>query len=199
MYNYNPAIVWYGGGDINIVRGKQRTVDFNKPASDDGANKSRYVTFASGCAMMFKRDILEKAGGFDSRFFMYVEDLELCMRIKKMGYKIWYTASTQILHKVHASSDNSVKTLPALHPDNPKLPFYMYHMVKNMLLTMNGHLTKKQWLKFLATYMSIMSYKNMIFFLKGRFKANGQFFKAIADFNKEKKLANTTEGNRRKS
>jgi len=49
LYYHNPKLVWYGGGDINYKRGWPKITDYNKEATENGANKSRYVTFASGC------------------------------------------------------------------------------------------------------------------------------------------------------
>ena len=59
------------------------------------------VDALSGSCMLVRRDALlseNGAGLFDEDFFMYGEDLDLCYRIKKAGWKIWYTPSTQIIH-----------------------------------------------------------------------------------------------------
>ena len=52
----------------------------------------------SGSFMMIKRDVLERVGYFDERFFMYCEDIDLCHRINTQGYKIYYVPNTQIIH-----------------------------------------------------------------------------------------------------
>lgn len=187
-YFSNPDLVWYGGGEINLKRGKQKTIDFQKKASPEGANKSRYVSFASGCAMMFKRKVLKELGGFDSRLFMYVEDLELCLRLQKNNYKIWYSAETKILHKVHASTTKDSRNLPALHPKNPKLAFYVYHINKNLLLTMYRHLRGIKWLRFLAYYSLFSTYKTSTYIYHSRTAAIRSYIKALRDFGKEKSL-----------
>lgn len=189
VYKHNPSIVWYGGGDLNIRRGKQQTVDYNREATAEGADKSRYVTFASGCAMMFNRESLQKIGGFDKMFFMYVEDLELCMRVQQLSLKIWYTAKTTILHKVNGSTNKVEEILPGMHPKNPNLKFYTYHMIKNMLLTMDKHLSGYYWVRFIVNYSSIILYKNLTFLMYGRFDGIGATLKAYADYIKEKKMA----------
>ncbi len=186
VFANDSKMIWYGGGQIDLKRGKPKITDFKKQSTQEGAEKSRYVDFASGCAMMFKRDILKKIKGFDERMFMYVEDLELCMRLKKNDYKIWYTADTKILHKVHASIGGLNNNLPALHPKNPHLNFYVYHMTKNLLLTMNKHLTKLEWSRFLLNYSIFMGYKNFLYFINERYKANRAFFKAVLDFYNKK-------------
>ena len=48
--------------------------------------------------MMMKKEVYKKVGGFDEDFFMYGEDLDLCYRIQKAGYKVFYVHETQIIH-----------------------------------------------------------------------------------------------------
>jgi GT2 family glycosyltransferase len=61
-------------------------------------NKSYEVDAISGSFMMMKREVYDKVGGFDEDFFMYGEDLDLCYRIQKAGYKVFYVHETQIIH-----------------------------------------------------------------------------------------------------
>ena len=157
-------------------------------ATADGANKSRYVTFASGCAMMFNNTSISKIGGFDEKFFMYVEDLELCIRAQKLGYYIWYSAETFIIHKVYGSSNKTSINLPGMHPGNPNLAFYTYHTVKNMLLTMHKHLKGLKWLLFILNYSLIMFYKNLGYLLNGRIDGIKAYIKANVDFFKESRM-----------
>lgn len=64
-----------------------------------------------GAAMLIKREIFLKAGGFDEKFFLYYEDIDLCRRIKNMGKKIIYYPKAEVLHLVGAtkSSQNRYK------------------------------------------------------------------------------------------
>jgi GT2 family glycosyltransferase len=57
--------------------------------------------------MMMKREVYEKIGGFDEQFFMYGEDLDLCYRIQKNGYKVYYFPGTQIIHYKGESTKRS--------------------------------------------------------------------------------------------
>jgi GT2 family glycosyltransferase len=56
-----------------------------------------------GAAIMVKRDILEKVGLFDEASFMFFDEVDLCYRIKKAGYKIFFTPSAQIIHHLSKS------------------------------------------------------------------------------------------------
>lgn len=61
-------------------------------------NQTYEVDAISGAFMMMKREVYAKVGGFDSQFFMYGEDLDLCYRIQSAGYKVYYVHDTQIIH-----------------------------------------------------------------------------------------------------
>jgi O-antigen biosynthesis protein len=69
--------------------------------------KSMYVECISGCFMLIKKVVLEKTGAFDERYFMYGEDIEICSRIKKMGFEIIFCPEMSILHFGGKSSKKS--------------------------------------------------------------------------------------------
>ncbi len=72
-------------------------------------NESYAVPAISGCFMMLRREVLEHTGGFDERFFMYCEDIDLCHRINEAGFNIWYVPTTQIIHyKGESTKKNNV-------------------------------------------------------------------------------------------
>lgn len=56
------------------------------------------VPVISGSFMFFKTDVLRDLGGFDERFFMYGEDIDLCYRLTNTGMVIDYVPSTSIIH-----------------------------------------------------------------------------------------------------
>ncbi|MEI7811061.1 MAG: glycosyltransferase [Ignavibacteria bacterium] len=70
-------------------------------------NETCEVDAISGCFMMLRKDTYDKTGGFDSRFFMYGEDLDLCYRVQKSGAKVYYLHTTQIIHYKGESTKRS--------------------------------------------------------------------------------------------
>ena len=56
------------------------------------------VDWASGAALAVKKSIFERLGGFDEKFFMYFEDVDLCKRIKESGYKILVNPRASLTH-----------------------------------------------------------------------------------------------------
>ena len=70
----------------------------------DDPNVTEPVDAISGAAMMFRRIVFEKTGGFDETFFMYGEDLDLCKQVQDNGWKTVYVADAQIVHLGGGSS-----------------------------------------------------------------------------------------------
>ncbi len=60
-----------------------------------------------GAFMLFPKTVLDKIGGFDERFFMYGEDIDLCYRVHLAGLKTLYNGTCGIIHKKRASSKKS--------------------------------------------------------------------------------------------
>lgn len=61
-------------------------------------NEGGEVPVLSGSFMFFRTECLKQASGFDERFFMYGEDIDLCYRVTEMGWEIHYVPETSIIH-----------------------------------------------------------------------------------------------------
>jgi len=60
--------------------------------------QSDEVFWATGAAMFVKKKYWVAAGGFDDRFFAHMEEIDLCWRLKNMGYKVMYCAQSEVYH-----------------------------------------------------------------------------------------------------
>jgi GT2 family glycosyltransferase len=56
------------------------------------------VEVISGACILVRRDLFEKVGGFTERYFMYGEDLDLCFKILRAGFRVYYVPETTIVH-----------------------------------------------------------------------------------------------------
>ena len=66
----------------------------------------------SGAAMMIRREIIQKLGGFGDTFLHGGEDLDLCFRIQKSGWKTYYLSDTKIIHfEGQSAMQVSVRTM----------------------------------------------------------------------------------------
>ena len=67
------------------------------------------VSWVSGAAMLINKDFFMNINGFDEKFFMYFEDVDLCLRVKKLKKKILLLPSPEIIHYGGKSSSNKSK------------------------------------------------------------------------------------------
>ena len=65
------------------------------------------LDWVTGAYFLTRRDVLEQVGGWDENFFMYVEEVDLCYRIKKYNFRIWYLPKWNITHLGGASGKGS--------------------------------------------------------------------------------------------
>ncbi|MCQ2390809.1 MAG: glycosyltransferase [Kiritimatiellae bacterium] len=99
VYADDPTKVWYAGGYVRRCRG-----GFYHVTEQEGEERPKEVSFASGCCMLIPATFFRECGLLDESFFLYYEDAELCLRASRNGYRIWYVPQSVIRHKVSAST-----------------------------------------------------------------------------------------------
>ena len=65
----------------------------------------------AGMFMLFRSDVFRKVGGFDERYFMYCEDADICLRLKKKGFDVVQCTDEQVIHDARRSSHRSLRHL----------------------------------------------------------------------------------------
>lgn len=65
---------------------------------DKLSRQAREVDWVSGACMVIRRPDLDAAGLLDERYFMYYEDVDLCLAMQKRGRKVLYIAGAEVLH-----------------------------------------------------------------------------------------------------
>lgn len=121
--NDRGKVIWYAGGviDWNNVISSHRGVD----EVDKGQYDTKEPTeFATGACILFKSEVIKKTKGFDDRYFLYYEDGDLNLRIKKLGYKILYVPNSIIWHN-NAGSSGSGSVLQDYYISRNRLLFGM--------------------------------------------------------------------------
>lgn len=79
------------------------TVETDRGQYDDTAD----IFWASGAAFMVRTALYGKAGGLDEKFFAHMEEIDLCWRLRLMGYRICVVPQSEVLHLGGASLDYS--------------------------------------------------------------------------------------------
>ncbi|HZK73370.1 MAG TPA: glycosyltransferase family 2 protein [Clostridia bacterium] len=102
VYSADPTRVWSAGG---VVRRPWMVNSHLGQDDDAGAHSEpRRVDWATGCALFCSAATLGKVGPFDEGLFLYMEDLDWCLRATRLGVEIWYEPTAVVLHEVSASA-----------------------------------------------------------------------------------------------
>lgn len=88
-------------------------------------DKDQDVDMVSGAFLAIKKELFEKIHGFDEHFFMYVEDAELCYRVKKEGFRVRFSKKASIKHMGQGSSN---RTFAVVNIYRGLLYFHKKHM-----------------------------------------------------------------------
>jgi GT2 family glycosyltransferase len=93
-----PGTIWFARGEHSLWTGTARHVDRHR--RDDPEDRGvREMTFATGCALLIPRRTLERVGLFDESLFMYAEDLDLSIRVRRAGLKIMSVRHSRVVHR----------------------------------------------------------------------------------------------------
>lgn len=117
-------VFWYAGGitDWKNVIAHHRGVDEVDRGQYDTVEET---DFASGCCMMIKKEVFEKIGYLDEKYFLYYEDNDLCERVKRGGYKIMYAPKSILWHKNASSAGGSGSPLQDYYISRNRMLFGM--------------------------------------------------------------------------
>ncbi len=74
-------------------------------------NNPIFPDWVGGMFMLFPREVFKKLGGFDQRYFLYYEDVDLCARLRLKGYEVAVCPDAKVVHLARRSSHHSFKYL----------------------------------------------------------------------------------------
>jgi GT2 family glycosyltransferase len=84
------------------------------------------VDVLNGACILMRREIFQSLGGFDINFFMYSEEVDLCLRIRQAGWLLYYLPTAQIVH-YGGQSTRQVRDLMFLELYRNKVRFFKKH------------------------------------------------------------------------
>ena len=109
--------LWYAGGGVNWLTGTVRQAT-SRPAAD----RERTVGFVPGAAFAVRPAAWQQVGGFDRSYFLYNEDVDLCLRLRRRGWRLLYTPAMAAVHRLGAVTGSAERS-----------PFYLEHMAATRL------------------------------------------------------------------
>ncbi len=102
IYFYHEANrIWSAGARWRRFPPRVTLVGFGR-ADGLSFDRARDLDFATGCALLVRREVIDRVGLFDEGFFMYQEDYDYCARVRSDRWVIRYAPSAKIWHKVSA-------------------------------------------------------------------------------------------------
>lgn len=78
--------------------------------TDEAMDKPTEIEFCSGCFMLIRTELFKKLGGFDDRYFLYMEDADLSRQVRKQA-KVVFFPGAKVTHAWHHESAKSGKAL----------------------------------------------------------------------------------------
>jgi GT2 family glycosyltransferase len=139
---HQPSIVQAAGGGVFSRRHFNPNL-ISRPRGRANGRAPR-VDFISGCSLLMPTDVLRRVGLIDEAFFIYCEDVDLCVRLRALGTELVHAESARIWHKGgSAVGHRSVRhdyytvrnTLAVVRKHYPEmLPFTMGYLVYRAVL-----------------------------------------------------------------
>ncbi|WP_128547087.1 glycosyltransferase family 2 protein [Larkinella soli] len=141
-YFDHPTVIQYAGYyPLNPYTGRTWAIGLHE--TDQGQHDTSGPTaFAHGAAMMVSRRAIEVAGAMDESFFLYYEELDWSMQIRRAGFRIYYQASALIYHKESISVGKTN-------------PMKVYYNTRNRLLFMRRNVSGFPLLVFYLFYFTV--------------------------------------------
>ena len=91
----------------------------------------RQVEWVSGSSMLLRAEALRRVGLFDEGYFMYVEDVDLCTRMRRAGWEVWFSPELEVEH-ITGTATRGKKRMTLEHSKSI-YRYYVKHRSRGML------------------------------------------------------------------
>lgn len=101
LYPGDEQVIQHAGVTIGYVNGKMKVYHPARLETLEDAPemlRSRYCSAVTGACMMLRRTAIDEVGPFDEAFVNGYEDVDLCLRMRRSGYKVFYCADSVVVH-----------------------------------------------------------------------------------------------------
>lgn len=179
LTEHNRKEIWYASGKIIKWRGLAVHVDKGKEFNSNFYQPAIRTEFITGCLMLLKTKYLSDIGLENDKIFLYLDDIEYSIRIRKKGYELLYVPKSIIYHKVLGEKENTYKLYYSVRnrlllisiafEGLSKLIAYLYYIIVILYKLSLWRLTNKAFYK--AAKMGLTDYLK-----KNFYKGNGDMF-----------------------
>lgn len=164
----NP-IQYAGYTPLSRITLRNQSIGCGKP--DNGQyDKAHPTPYAHGAAMMVKREVIEKAGLMPECYFLYYEELDWSMIIRRAGYDIWYEPAVTVYHKESQTTGQ-------------QSPLRTYYITRNRLLFVKrNNNSPTRYLSYIYLICLVAGRDILKYSLQRRFDLTSATIKGIRDF-----------------
>ena len=150
-YEHHPDIIQYAGyTPMHPIRISNNLIGVNQ--KDEGQyDEPSPTAYAHGACMLTSRKVIEKVGMMTEIYFLFYEEIDWSIQIKRAGYEIWYEPGACVLHKESMTAKRGT-------------PLRLYYLTRSRLL-----FTRRNSIFYLKTVallyqLSIVIPKNIILY-----------------------------------
>jgi GT2 family glycosyltransferase len=107
IYYYDDKeLLWFDGAYCNRKKGQiyHKNIKMHNNPNLKNIEEQQFLT---GCFMLIPSYIFESVGLLDEKYFLYYEDTDYCIKVKKKNYKLLINRESRIYHKVSKSTDEN--------------------------------------------------------------------------------------------
>ena len=162
-------IQYAGYTPLSKITLRNKSIGFGE--QDNGQYNIAHPTpYAHGAAMMVKREIIEKVGLMPECYFLYYEELDWSMMIRRAGYEIWYEPACTIFHKESQTTGQMS-------------PLKTYYIIRNRLLFAQRNINRGERYLTYIYLICIVAVRDVLKYLcKGQINLAKAVMKGIKDF-----------------
>jgi GT2 family glycosyltransferase len=128
------------------------------------------IACVQGSSMIVRSDVIKTVGGFDEDFFLYGEDQDICLRIRKLGFEIGYIESAVVVHLGGQSERQTPLSELWQKKIRAELLFYRKHYLP-------GSVARIRWTNLAQAYWRVATLNLTIPFLRDKAKAEAKLVK----------------------
>lgn len=113
-----------------LLPGNRYSRDYLMTDFDHGSERD--VDWVSGAAMMFRRAVFDRLGGWDAGFFLFNEDVDFCRRVHDAGLRVVYEPAVSVYHEIGVSKRAPARIVIERHKSMWR--YYRKHLRRNAAL-----------------------------------------------------------------
>lgn len=114
--------IWYAGGEINWKKGIGVHHGLNS-LDNEKFDIPKDIDFATGCCVLVPKRVFDTVGLMSEEYFLYFEDTDFSVRVKRAGFNIVYEPLARVWHKVSASTGRGESKASIYYGDRNRLYF----------------------------------------------------------------------------